>query len=1002
MIPIPSRDGAWIGSAALTLIAATLPAAINWWTDRRLLGKGDDPALPELLASRRRVNLRAMAIGFAFVIVLGGGNAAWGIPLLVALLIAAAYPIRTRLLGETWPFGAYLGHTALSVAGGFGFWILLGYAPSLVQRVLDAFGAERWPVVAVLAVGLAAVLFAVEEWYPRIWLWTHAATPLDDPALTPRFAEIVNRARTIAPRVYRVGPAGSRFVNAVALPSVRRPAVAMGNALLDLLEPDETVAIFAHEIAHFDHFTPKRIARSQLINRVLIVLGVSLPFLTTFLLDGGMRWIGWVWPVVVLVALARRAAKSQQHETESDLRAAALCGDPEALVRGLVKLHLHARIPRRYAVDVERAASHPSLLRRIQAIRGAAATAAEQLDAATVVRSTRAGRWVVLDGDRAYWLDGVPEGVAADLASLRDAATSYRAVNYADLVELRVNAAGESRALTARVKGGDMWSIPIASADVARVQRALDIVDLRLGKVAAGAPPPAIPKLAALGALIAAMITGQLTLLLVPIVIALWKPNAAALAALGAMSVVRAMLGVLEGSTWLDENTARFGLVALAIVGVVAIYASIRLARADEGTRHVRLTITVLGGLAVLIAISSGVVGLVGGPLLPAFGTIVIGLAAALFFLPVRWIRPAAFSGLAAGVALVTLGADRTALSLRNALTEVTARATLVSETDVGTAAYGLRVSPSGSHFLAMQSPVGRRGTARRRTVLLIGRFGGASREVSAVDGDFVDDRRVLVVDALEHGMELRLEPVDSGAAPVWADTLADADYIDTRLIIDRDNGTWAFVGEDADDDRTRVLVGRIGERGSSRRAAIPDTIVMVGEPIVFDQGNTVIVPTYVNVMRGRTSALWALPLLGMDPLRSELWRVRGDSLKRIASIRGVPECGAPVGGIAACAARHVRATSLYTIDANGVAVEVAQLASHNLGVVVVGPGTRAASMRFDHSIQLIDLARCRLTTIPLGPRSDYASEVRAGPGYAVTLSHNQNRRATVRLYRIE
>ena len=89
MIPIPSRDGAWIGSAALTLIAATLPAAINWWTDRRLLGKGDDPALPELLASRRRVNLRAMAIGFAFVIVLGGGNAAWGIPLLVALLIAA-------------------------------------------------------------------------------------------------------------------------------------------------------------------------------------------------------------------------------------------------------------------------------------------------------------------------------------------------------------------------------------------------------------------------------------------------------------------------------------------------------------------------------------------------------------------------------------------------------------------------------------------------------------------------------------------------------------------------------------------------------------------------------------------------------------------------------------------------------------------------------------------------------------------------------------------------
>ena len=65
------------------------------------------------------------------------------------------------------------------------------------------------------------------------------------------------RARS-CPQVYRVGPQGSRFVNAVALPSVRRPSVAMGNALLDSLEPDETAAIFAHEAAHFDHFTPRQ------------------------------------------------------------------------------------------------------------------------------------------------------------------------------------------------------------------------------------------------------------------------------------------------------------------------------------------------------------------------------------------------------------------------------------------------------------------------------------------------------------------------------------------------------------------------------------------------------------------------------------------------------------------------------------------------------------------------------------------------------------------------
>src|SRR5688572_13420159 len=167
MIPIPSDGGVRIFGTVLTLVAAVVPAAITWWTDRSLLDKGDDPALPELLTGRRRTNIRAMAIGFAIVVVWGGNAAAWGIPLLVVLLIAAAYPLRTRLLGETWGFGSYLGHTMLSVVGGFGFWTALAYAPSIVQWLLDTFGTERWPVVAGLATAMAVLLFAVEEWYPR-------------------------------------------------------------------------------------------------------------------------------------------------------------------------------------------------------------------------------------------------------------------------------------------------------------------------------------------------------------------------------------------------------------------------------------------------------------------------------------------------------------------------------------------------------------------------------------------------------------------------------------------------------------------------------------------------------------------------------------------------------------------------------------------------------------------------------------------------------------------
>ena len=62
-------------------------------------------------------------------------------------------------------------------------------------------------------------------------------------------------------------------------------------------------------------------------------------------------------------------------------------------------------------------------------------------------------------------------------------------MNYQDLAELRVSAAGDARTIAARTRAGDRWSVPIAADDVARVQRALDVVDLRLGKAGCGTFP---------------------------------------------------------------------------------------------------------------------------------------------------------------------------------------------------------------------------------------------------------------------------------------------------------------------------------------------------------------------------------------------------------------------------------------------------------------------------------------------------------------------------------
>jgi len=58
--------------------------------------------------------------------------------------------------------------------------------------------------------------------------------------------------------------------------------------------------------------------------------------------------------------------------------------------------------------------------------------------------------------------------------------------------------------------------------------------------------------------------------------------------------------------------------------------------------------------------------------------------------------------------------------------------------------------------------------------------------------------------------------------------------------------------------------------------------------------------------------------------------------------------------------------------------------------------------MTFDRSIVEIDLAARRLTRIALPPNTEYSAEVTARPGFVVTLSYGENRRSTVRRYRVD
>jgi hypothetical protein len=507
-----------------------------------------------------------------------------------------------------------------------------------------------------------------------------------------------------------------------------------------------------------------------------------------------------------------------------------------------------------------------------------------------------------------------------------------------------------------------------------------------------------------------AIIAGQLGIVLVPIALALWKGGPAVMAALGAMSIARAILGALEATAWLDQAAVGVGLVALGGIGVAALVIARRMQRASDAPAHFRVTMIVLLSVAVVIAaaltwevVRTNGQMTTGAPLMGTLATVGTGVAAALLTMRTRWGRPTAFATLAAAAALATISVDRNAWTLRRALTETSATAIADVQTDVGTMAHQLRVSPAGTHFMVSRVSANRPSS----TVVLFGRLGDSTRELAAVAGEFVDSTHVLLLDGLADGGRLRLEHVDSIGQAVWADTIPQIDVGEPRLMIDRDSNSWMVMATDPIDDSMVIIAGTIGQRGVARRVVMPDTVPIVGEPIVFGAAATVMIPSYGLGAYDNFSFASLAPaafraLFGGNELRSEIRRVVDGKVVTVAPVRGYPECGEPLRGIVACAARQRKGTSLYTLDAAGVLTEVARPAGQELGVMAVGPGLRVASLKLDRTIADIDLATRRLTRITLPANADYASELRTGPGFVVTLSHGDKRQTTVRRYRVQ
>ena len=337
------------GSLAAVLTAA--PALYALARGRRMVARKSEPTIRMELV-RHRTGLYAMLVICATAA--GMLASCWALaPAALLLAMAGSFGSRRRLYGETWGFAAWALQSVRLLVGILGPMFALALAPAAVLSLGD-----RWWIGGLL---LAPALVVWVRNQPRFTTWALGARPLGEAALEERLARIVERSEIDGVKVYRAGHPGGVLANAVALTGPGQRRVVFGETLLRELSSEETTAIFAHEIAHTEEHAPRW--ESGRMGRTSVVLPVAAALaLPAMLRLSGVPLVtgGLVAGLVVVVGLAAVAVRRRKHEAECDLRAVELGADPEALIRGLTKLHDLALIPRRFTPAMERSATRRS------------------------------------------------------------------------------------------------------------------------------------------------------------------------------------------------------------------------------------------------------------------------------------------------------------------------------------------------------------------------------------------------------------------------------------------------------------------------------------------------------------------------------------------------------------------------------------------------------------------------------------------------------------------
>jgi heat shock protein HtpX len=797
---------------------ALLPAVLHWWWTRSLADAAAAAVLPERhLAITQRVSF-VTTLCVVAIILNAGWYALWILTVQFVALAASTYRMRRAMFGETWSFRRYLSWRARIHAGMFGLWWFIALGPVLIAQASPHL---TWWLTA----GSLATALAWHHWNGGILLWLLGASPLERPDLAAHFQPVFAGARVPTPVLWRAGSEGGRLANAFAMITLNQRGVLFLDSLLDQLPPDEITAILAHEVAHLEQFHRRRLLGMYAMTAALIVVLMIGSGAAALVVPGFASW-AWIASVIgVFAAMWLRARRMLAHETDADLRAVELCGNPEALIRGLVRIYEINHIPRRWSALAEERATHPSLARRIRTIRDRVATThappgpLERL----VVTSSETGRCVVIDPHRVafLWIDGDP----GDPATILDRAARVEMIAYDQLSELRLSATGGAIELIAIRGHARRWSIPIQQADAARVQAALDRIDHLVV-----APSPARDydvgrRAVVLLVVLLAAPFNAIGALLAPALLALRRPKRPLMLALAAALAGTAIASAND----LDVSIVRFVALVILTLVVVLIVSLRRQPRPEEADvplwtwiERLGLLVPVLVGLVFAAANGRDLFGLHAAVRDRAWFTAALA-AVAVFYFAQTTPRTSRRAGLGVAIAATAALVVGSPWFLLHAVADPLIadmplfRETVVPVTTMVTSSVNgsfkaVRLTPDGTHFVLigdyteLADDTDDTIDPQLPLRLVAGAFDGWQREIRAYDAAVIDDERLLVLDRDDRSSQLRAEDIRTGGT-LWTITLPDVHVTTVQASPD---GRWRAFARGRRNQFERVE-GRVG-----------------------------------------------------------------------------------------------------------------------------------------------------------------------------------------------